>query len=282
MKLAYSPIAIALLFVMQTTQADLVSDGELIMDGAQKVYPEFFPSKEKTQVLEPWRFRFYPQTGIYVGVNQQDLGVYLLGGILGDSPIYVNNSDAVLAMINSQLSANKNDNLICETSSAPDGFIYEQSDNTVNITTNGQCIKLPDNPNYCDVNPETDDVGAPVATNIHVLTTSDIAHFELQGLSFPGIDDIARQAANTSTCIIHAPAEFLNYTVNTDICLDITDTLSGYGLPILGRVTTHLVSSSFSTQVSDCFVTDADAITNIVTKELWTKDLTGSGFTKIN
>jgi len=282
MKLGYTPIAIALLFAMQTAHADLVSDGELIMDGAQKVYPEFFPSKETTQVFEPWRFRFYPQTGIYVGVNQQDSGVYLLGGIFGDSPTYVNNSDTVLALINSQLGSTGDNNLICDTSSVPDGFVYEYSANEVNVTTNGQCIKLPDNSSYCDVKPETDEAGTPVATGYNVLTNTNIALFELHGLAIPGFDEIAKQAVNSTACIINAPTEFLSYTVNVDICMDITDTLSAYPIPLTGPVTTHLISSSVSTKVDDCFATDADVITNVVTKESWMKDFAGGGFTKIN
>ncbi|MCF7971309.1 MAG: hypothetical protein K9L22_09125 [Methylococcaceae bacterium] len=282
MKLVYTPIAIALLFAMQTAHADLVSDGELIMDGAQKVYPQFFPSQESTQVLEPWRFRFYPETGVYVGVNQQDSGVYLLGGAFGDSPFYVDKADAVLTLINNQLGTAGGSDLICDTSTVPDGFSYSQSGNTINVTTNGQCIKVADTSNYCDVNTEKDANGVPVATNIHVLMATNITNFELQGISFPGFDDIIKQQmTNQKVCIIHAPTEFTNYTVNMDVCMDITDTLSGSGIPMSGPITTHLVGSSDSTRVNDCFATDASVITNIVTKESWVKGVSG-GFTKIN
>lgn len=283
MKLAYTPLAIALLFSMQTAQADLVSDSELLMDNAQKVYATFFPSNEPTQVSPPWRYRFYPATATYLGINQDDSGVYLLGGAFGDSPLYVNKVDAVLTMLNGQLSgAGESKSAICNTSSLPDGFVYTYSGNTVNITTNGQCVKVPDSSNFCDVNPETNASGAPVETNIHVLTATNIQNFELQGISFPGVDDrLKQQMANNKTCIIHAPTEFLNYTVNMDICLDITDTLSGSGIPLSGPVTTHFIGSSVSTQVDDCFATDASSITNIVTQEVWIREAT-SEFTKIN
>lgn len=285
MKLAYTPLAIALLFSMQTAQADLVSDSELLMDNAQKVYATFFPSNEPTQVSPPWRYRFYPATATYLGINQDDSGVYLLGGAFGNSPLYVDKVDAVLILLNSQLSgagAGESKSAICNTSSIPDGLVYTYSGNTVNITTNGQCVKVPDSSNFCDVNPETDASGVPVETNIHVLTATNINNFKLEGISFPGVDNMLKQQmANNKTCIMHAPTEFLNYTVNTDICLDITDTLSGSGIPLSGPVTTHLQSSSVSTQVNDCFATDANSIVNIVTQEVWTKGETG-GFTKIN
>jgi len=283
MKLAYTPLAIAVLFSMQTAQADLVSDSELLMNNAQKVYATFFPSNEPTQVSPPWRYRFYSATGTYLGINQDDSGVYLLGGAFGDSPLYVDKVDAVLILLNSQLpGTGESKSAICNTSSLPDGFVYTYSGNTVNITTNGQCVKVPDSSNFCDVNPETNASGAPVATNIHVLTATNIKNFELQGISFPGVDNMLKQQIEKNkTCIMHAPTEFDNYTVNTDICLDITESLSDFPVPLSGPVTTHLQSSSVSTQVNDCFATDANSIVNIVTQETWTKGETG-GFTKIN
>ena len=49
---------------------------------AESTYPQFFPGHQTTQSIEPWLYRYYADTGIYTGVNKNDVGVYLLGGPL--------------------------------------------------------------------------------------------------------------------------------------------------------------------------------------------------------
>lgn len=86
----------------QTVQADLVSDSELIMDKAEKLYPALFPSNQSTQHQNTYRYRFYPSKNIYLGINQNDSGVYLMGGEFGEEPYYVGQTETVTALLNSK------------------------------------------------------------------------------------------------------------------------------------------------------------------------------------
>jgi len=286
MKLISSALAVSLVLVMQTAHADLVSDSEKIMDAAQQQFSQFFPSSQTTQTLDPWRYRFYPQTGIYLGVNQGDSAVYLLGGAFGDSIYTVGSVDSVLTMLGVQEGGTQGEEAFCKLSSFPEGFIYKQTGNVIDVKTDG-CIEvvIPDTKNFCDVVPNKDASGVAVATGIHVYVSSDISHFELEGLqpSFSSIvEGVLGDVANPSSCVINAPVEMSNFTSNLDVCLDITNQagLSDFATP--GQaVTLHTISTNMATVVDSCFSTGADAITDIVTKEVWGKNESGS-FDKIN
>jgi len=66
-----------------------------LMDFAEATFKEYFPSHQPTQVLEPFRYRYYAQTGVYLGVvvsaanGYEMLGVYVMGGSFGNEPLYV-------------------------------------------------------------------------------------------------------------------------------------------------------------------------------------------------
>lgn len=66
-----------------------------LMDFAEASFPQFFPSHPATQALAPFQLRYYPETGIYLGVvvsggtGFQLDGIYVLGGAFGSSPVYV-------------------------------------------------------------------------------------------------------------------------------------------------------------------------------------------------
>jgi hypothetical protein len=68
---------------------------EQLLDFAESTFPNFFPVHQATGTFDPFLFRFYPQTGIYVGVVVKANmgytmdGVYVMGGPFGDSPVYV-------------------------------------------------------------------------------------------------------------------------------------------------------------------------------------------------
>jgi hypothetical protein len=267
---------------MQPVHADIVSDGEQIMNDAQTVYRDLFPSNQTTQTFDPYRYRFYPSTGIYLGVNQNDAGVYLLGGSFGDTPKYVDQTDKVISLLKAQMnggdtSDSKSD--ICDTSNIPDGFIYRLEGNTTYISTNGQCIAVPENRNSCETLPETDANQQPVETGIHVLSQSSVTDFEITGLDVPGFDATAQSQINQKTCVIHALKELTNQTIHSDICLDMTSqlgSLPGATPPVTNR---YKGTVSF-TKVDDCFKTDAAIITNLVTKEGWVNK--NGTFVKVN
>jgi serine protease len=66
-----------------------------LMDFGERSYASLFPGTAATQVSGPFVYRFYPATGLYLGVVVQSdasytlNGVYVLGGSFGDSPVFV-------------------------------------------------------------------------------------------------------------------------------------------------------------------------------------------------
>jgi hypothetical protein len=66
-----------------------------LMDFAQRQYPQYFPVPQPDQSLSPFRYRYYPTTGIYLGVvvtpgmGYPLDGVYVMGGGFGNQPAYV-------------------------------------------------------------------------------------------------------------------------------------------------------------------------------------------------
>lgn len=76
---------------------------DALMNFAERAYPAHFPSHEATGFSAPFAYRFYPQTGVYLGVVIEDHGsyasngVYLQGGDFGPEPApigLVSNFDA--------------------------------------------------------------------------------------------------------------------------------------------------------------------------------------------
>ena len=68
---------------------------EQLLNYAETTFPNFFPVHQTTSTSDPFLFRYYPQTGVYVGVVVKANmgytldGVYVMGGPFGDAPIYV-------------------------------------------------------------------------------------------------------------------------------------------------------------------------------------------------
>ncbi len=68
---------------------------EQLLNFAETTFPNFFPSHQSTGTFDPFLFRYYPQTGIYVGVVVKANmgftldGVYVMGGPFGNAPVYV-------------------------------------------------------------------------------------------------------------------------------------------------------------------------------------------------
>jgi hypothetical protein len=66
-----------------------------LMNFAETTFPMYFPSHQATGTLDPFLFRYYPQTGVYLGVVVKANmgytlnGVYVMGGPFGDAPLYV-------------------------------------------------------------------------------------------------------------------------------------------------------------------------------------------------
>ena len=78
---------------------------EQLLDFAEATFPNFFPVHQATGTFDPFLFRYYPQTGIYVGVVVKANmgytldGVYVMGGPFGDSPVYVGQLSAFITPV---------------------------------------------------------------------------------------------------------------------------------------------------------------------------------------
>ena len=92
-------IGFALLLVgLSSSASATLTDQEVdfIFDWAQQAYPQHFPSSRPTLVSGPWRYRHWPETGVYAG--ERDDEIYVLGGPWGsESPTYIDTAANVLA-----------------------------------------------------------------------------------------------------------------------------------------------------------------------------------------
>ncbi|BCG64931.1 MAG: hypothetical protein methR_P2724 [Methyloprofundus sp.] len=295
MKFPLAPIAVSIVCVAQPVQADVSSDTAQIFELIAQLFSSEFTAGQPVLTFDTvWLYQV-GTSGVIVGVNQATGEVYLLGGAIGPEPVLVGQSDAVVALLQGQASSTDSTGGIeevCNTSSSvASGYSYSREGNVITVSTNGQCIEIPENQNYCEATPEIDAAGAPVATGLHVLTQTNVESFNFSGLEYniPGmdspLDSMAQGFANSGSCIINAPADFTNMTINTDICFDMTSQLSGLSsipgvLTITPPVTTSFMGTSVITTVSDCFATGALSITDIVTEQSWI--LTNGSYVQIN
>lgn len=74
----------------------LKNSTETIFNWAETQFSQYFPPKQLTQNFGPWQYRYYPSTGIYVGINNDDNGVYVLGGKFGQTPLFVDTKKTIL------------------------------------------------------------------------------------------------------------------------------------------------------------------------------------------
>ena len=81
-------------------QAVLAPDGidevaRQLMDYGERTYPAYFPDRPVTMASAPFAYRYYPATGLYLGVVVQASpiygpnGVYVQGGAFGPVPLFV-------------------------------------------------------------------------------------------------------------------------------------------------------------------------------------------------
>lgn len=259
--------ATLLAFYMHAATADFAADAETILNWGETTYPQFLTKPAKTQILPPWRYRFY-QPGIYVGVNEQDNWVYVLSGALGPSPVKFETTGALLAKINAPSSSEA-----CDSRQAPPGISYSMSGNTVKVTTNGQCIVVPKTP-FCTPS-------SPTATNISALQNVVSSSTAIQGIKYnaPGLesifDTIFNSAKDIKSCIIHAPQNYTDMKIDLDACFDMTENFKSMPpnpmITLDSKVTMTVKSNTVIQKVADCFKTDATVISNAVTNELWIK-----------
>lgn len=277
----YCLLALFLAGHVQLAAADTVSDTETVLNWAERNFPDLFPSHQITQSFENWLFRHYPETGIYAGIHTQEVAGYVMGGAFGNEPVRIGPLPELLQEV-----ANSGGNgsiAACDTSKAPEGIIYRQNGNVVDVSTNG-CIVLPEDDDgiLCEPPQSTSPTG------IHLLTTSTVLASSFSGITIdnPLFSSILDQIRGTSkVCIINAPAENTDLIVNFDVCYDMTaqfqEFIGSPGITINPPVTQATKGSSQMQRVSDCLATDADVVTDAFTNETWVRDPSSGQLTKV-
>lgn len=248
---------------------------ETLLNWAEDQFSQLFPNHQATQMIDPWAFRYYPSTDIYAGVNNNE--VFVLGGPWGiDSPTFIDTLPNLLAQIPG--SGGSGSVPACSsTAEIPAGMVVTQSGNVVNVTTNDQCIVLPENTNFCEPPAQSEPTGISVLSNVNITSSQTTG----VTIDLPGIPDpIDLIAQNFSSCIVNASVDAVNLIVNSDVCFDVTsqfsDTPSGFGITINPPVTFAVVSTNDSQVVSDCFATNAASVSDAFTGETWVKDASGN------
>ncbi|MDR4518783.1 MAG: hypothetical protein MRK00_15545 [Nitrosomonas sp.] len=275
----FQAILAAILFTqIQLTFADTADDTATVLNWAENKFPEVFPGHRATQNISPWLFRFYPETAVYVGVNTNDNNVYVLGGPWGDTPTRV---DSLANLVNLVRKSGGGGISACNTENVPSGINYSQSGNVVTVTTNGQCVPAPNisdptNSNLCVIPQQQN------ASGISVLSSNTVTASSLEGITIttPGLPNpfqaIVDANASVKHCTINAATGTADLIVNSDLCFDITETLSELlaSFPLEGvQVTppvTYASAGTYASQVvPDCFATDAATVTDAFTGEVW-------------
>jgi hypothetical protein len=78
----FSPQAMAAAqTTVSTTSVTPAAAAELLMNTAETAYGALFPVHQTTQTFGPFAFRYYPTTGMYLGVVITSSGAYTLNGI---------------------------------------------------------------------------------------------------------------------------------------------------------------------------------------------------------
>lgn len=74
---------------------DVTDSAIQLLDFGESRFPEYFPRRRSNLSFAPFLYRYYPESGVYLGVAVApdpayiQLGVYVLGGLFGDTPMYV-------------------------------------------------------------------------------------------------------------------------------------------------------------------------------------------------
>ncbi len=266
-QLTASVCSVLALGAIHNVAADTSSDTEILLNWAERTYPQYFPTHQVTQTINPWLYRYYPETGIYAGVNTGDSSAYMLGGPWGESPARID----TLASLITQISNSGGNGSVpaCNAANVHAGLVYTQNGDVLNVTTNGECIPLPDSNNLCQTPQQT------ATTGISVLNTTTVTSSKLGGVSID-IPRIPYQFSNGKFCTINVPIEGTRLTVSSDVCFDMTTQLQGQfedipGMVVMPPITMTTKSITTSQQVSDCFATDADAVFDAFTNEYWIK-----------
>lgn len=72
----------------QTSSSASSADLEHLFNLVEPLYPQYFSPASSTQTADTWTYRYYADTGIYLGSEDFD-GVYIAGGLFGEQILKV-------------------------------------------------------------------------------------------------------------------------------------------------------------------------------------------------
>ncbi|MBI3370026.1 MAG: hypothetical protein HY021_16670 [Burkholderiales bacterium] len=102
---AVSALRAKILAVSDTAVSPEEAARQLLDFAEASVYKSYFPTHETTQSFPPFLFRYYPGSGIYLGVvvtanpTYTNGGVYVMGGAFGSAPLYVGQLTAFITPV---------------------------------------------------------------------------------------------------------------------------------------------------------------------------------------
>ena len=279
MKRFLSSITLCVVLIMQPAQADFIGDCSKILNGAQNSFKDLFPTDPQNQFFDIWCFRAYPG-GLLAGYTLGNVdflrGVHVMGGPFEKkTPTFVGTRDEVFALLGIAVDSGGGNagDALCDTSNtAISEIITRQEGNTIFVTTEGKCVKLPTSDSLCKPPPAVDENGMAKPTNINMLSETNLISYDITGVhiptlpGFPNPLEFIAQGFTSNICFEHVTEEFTKYDTEIDICFDITDIARD--IPgASGNVTMAFKANSTSTIVDDCANTNADNIINLVTGE---------------
>ncbi len=231
--------ALALLGNAANAVADLKADADTVFDWAELTFPTIFPSHQATQQISDWLYRRYPESDLYVGINNQDV-YYISGSTLreGGDPTYLNSVPSIMQLVASV------PEIDYSVPQALEGHSISREGDVFKVSTNA-CISDPQvGVNYYPQ--QAMENGISVLSRVNVTQTAN-------GVSGP---------FSFVTCTKNIAPNAATTAIALNVCYtdDSTPPMS-----------TQTQGTIVYEQVADCFGTDADIVTDIVNDYFWVK-----------
>lgn len=162
---------------------------QLLDKVAEPTFPQYFPGHKSTQTFARYRFRYYPETGIYVAVavgvqageGLNESGVYVLGGPFGGTPLYVGllldfitptpvvTGSARVTLysydaVDRLLSATEGTDVSPPSGQPKHAYRYDAASNLLSLTTNGVVKSVAYTSTNSIASDEVDANGSPTRT----------------------------------------------------------------------------------------------------------------------
>jgi len=197
-----SPIGLPLALAQSNT------DVEKIFNWGEANFMQLFPNHQMTLTAGSWQYRFYPSTNIYIGTRDEQ--VFVFGGPFGNvNPSLISTVPDLLTRIGS-------DSGVPACKNPQDGFTATQSENVVNITSNGQCLAIPND--ICEP------LFSSASTGNSVLSTTTLTSTSLSGIEFDNpanaaaVQELLNAAENKKLCTLNTSTNSMNLVIHTDTC----------------------------------------------------------------